>query len=300
MDLDQVSKSQMRDFLNRPHSFNDDLKYNLRLSTGISIGMFLFYLFFQPLDLKNADFDNKLVIIAGFGFITFGILGINLILLPFAFSRFFQTGKWNLLRDILFNGLIWILISTAYTFYARYVGLIEITYHSMLRLLLLGLAPVAILVVVNQNKILKRYLQNALDLTKKADSVSENLNDEEFEIQSEIKSERIRLKPKQLVLVKSANNYVEVFWQHGEEIRKRLIRTTLTKLEMQLRQYPVFIRCHRTALINKLYIESIKKSTQGLQIRMKGINEVIHVSRKYALKVKENMSTSSFSVVSGE
>lgn len=300
MDLEQVSKSQMRDFLNRPHSFNDDLKYNLRLSAGISIGMFLFYLFFQPLDLKNADFDNKLVIIAGFGFITFGILGINLILLPLAFSRFFQTGKWNLLRDILFNGWIWILISTAYTFYARYVGLIDITYHSMLRLLLLGLAPVAILVVVNQNKILKRYLQNALELTKKADATSESLEEQEFEITSEIKSERIKLRPKQLVLVKSANNYVEIFWKHGEEIRKKLVRTSLTKLEIQLRKYPVFIRCHRTALINKQYIESIKKGAQGLQIRMKGINEIIHVSRKYALKVKENMSTSPFSVVSGE
>ncbi|MCK5207989.1 MAG: hypothetical protein KAQ79_08210, partial [Cyclobacteriaceae bacterium] len=79
--------------MNRPYSFNDDLKYNLRLSTGISIGMFLFYLFFQPLDLKNADFNNKLVIIAGFGFITFFILGLNLIFLPYIFPKFFQTGK---------------------------------------------------------------------------------------------------------------------------------------------------------------------------------------------------------------
>ena len=152
----------------------------------------------------------------------------------------------------------------------------------------------------NQNKILKRYLQNALDLTKKADTNSEILDDHEFEITSEIKSERIKLRPRQLVLVKSANNYVEIFWKHGEEIRKKLIRTSLTKLEMQLRKYPVFIRCHRTTLVNKQYIESIKKSAQGLQIRMKGIEEMIHVSRKYALKVKENLSTSSFSVVSGE
>ncbi|MCK5102471.1 MAG: hypothetical protein KAR17_06635, partial [Cyclobacteriaceae bacterium] len=177
--------------MNRPYSFNDDLKYNLRLSTGISIGMFLFYLFFQPLDLKNADFNNKLVIIAGFGFITFFILGLNLIFLPYIFPKFFQTGKWNLIRDIILNAWIWILISTAYTFYARYVGLIEITIHSMFKLLLLGLAPVAILIVANQNKILKRYLQNALELTKKLDLEEKEKNeiDSEIIIESENKSE---------------------------------------------------------------------------------------------------------------
>jgi hypothetical protein len=40
----------MKALWNRPFSLNDDLKYNLRLSTALSIGMLLFYLFFQPLD----------------------------------------------------------------------------------------------------------------------------------------------------------------------------------------------------------------------------------------------------------
>jgi hypothetical protein len=188
----------MRDFLNRPYSFNDDLKYNLRLSAGISIGMFLFYLFFQPLDLKDEDINNRLVIIAGFGFITFLILGIALIFLPWIFPKFFQTGRWNLIRDIILNGIIWILITTANTFYARYVGLIEINYHSMFKLLLLGLAPVAILIVVNQNKILKRYLQNALELMKNLESDDENKTrkDAEIVIESESKSESLAFKNK--------------------------------------------------------------------------------------------------------
>ena len=87
----------MKDFLNKPYSFNDDLKYNLRVVTGISFGMFLFYLFFQPIDLKNEDFNNRLVIIAGFGFITFFILGLALIFLPWIFPKFFQQLDYNML-----------------------------------------------------------------------------------------------------------------------------------------------------------------------------------------------------------
>lgn len=289
MDLNQIPRSHMRDFLNRPYSFNDDLKYNLRLSTGISIGMFLFYLFFQPLDLKSEDVNNRLVIIAGFGFITFFILGIALIILPWIFPKFFQTGKWNLIRDIILNAIVWILISTAYTFYARYIGLIEITYHSMFKLLLLGLAPVAILVVVNQNKILKRYLQSALELVKKLepeDVQKDNLN-EEIVIESDNKSESLNLNIRDLVLVKSANNYIEVYWKNHDEIKKKLLRNTLTRVEKQLKPYSDFIRCHRTSLINGQYVEKLSGGIQGNQIKLYLIEEPIPVSRQYSLSVKE-------------
>ena len=290
MDLNQITRSQMKDFLNRPYSFNDDLKYNLRLSTGISIGMFLFFLFFQPLDLKNADFNNRLVIIAGFGFITFFVLGLNLIFLPYIFPKFFQTGKWNLIRDIILNASIWLLISTAYTFYARYVGLIEITYHSMFKLLLLGLAPVAILIVVNQNKILKRYLQNALELTKKLDLVEKTDPENQISIESDNKSESIKVDLNNLILIKSANNYIEVFWKKDDEIHKTLLRNTLTKIENQLKSYPNFIRCHRTSLINKSFVQKLTRGSQGLQIRLAGMENLIPVSRQYSLKVKEQIT----------
>lgn len=291
MALNQIPRSHMKDFLNRPYSFNDDLKYNLRLSIGISIGMFLFYLFFQPLDLRNEDLNTRLVIIAGFGFITFFILGLNLIFLPLIFPKFFQTGKWNFIRDVILNAWIWILISTAYTFYARYIGLIEITAHSMFKILLLGLAPVAILIVANQNKILKRYLQNALELIKSQDQ-DDNENPENKDsiiIASDNKSESITIASESLVLIKSANNYIEVFWVGEEKMQKKLIRNTLTNIENQLKKYPNFIRCHRTALINATYIEKKAGDSHGLQIKLKGLNELVPVSRQYQLKVKENL-----------
>ncbi len=292
MDLNQIPRSQMKKFLNRPYSFNDDLKYNLRLSIGISIGMFMFYLFFQPLDLKNADLNNRLVIIAGFGFITFFILGLNLIFLPFIFPKFFQTGKWNLIRDIILNVCIWILISIGYTFYARYVGLIAITLHSMFKLLLLGLAPVAILVVANQNKILKRYLQNALELIKKLDQEEgeDAGHPAEFTFESDKKSESLKVDLNTVMLIKSANNYIEVFWKKDDEVHKRLIRNTLTKIEGQLKSQPNFIRCHRTALINKSFVQKLFGGSQGLHVRLKGFDELIPVSRQYSMKVKEQVT----------
>ena len=283
----------MKDFLNRPYSFNDDLKYNLRLSIGISIGMFLFYLFFQPLALKNEDFNNRLVIIVGFGFITFLILGLNLIFLPCIFPKFFQTGQWNLIRDIILNAWIWILMATANTFYSRYVGLIEITYHSMFKILLLSLAPVAILVVTNQNKILKSYLRRALELTKILDAEENEKTNVSVEliIESDNISDNLKVNLKNLLLIKSANNYIEVYWKNGDQIRKKLLRNTLTKIENQLKNYSTIVRCHRTTIVNTFFIKKLIKGSHGLQLRLEGLDELIPVSRQYALKVKEQITS---------
>ena len=162
----------------------------------------------------------------------------------------------------------------------------------MFKLLLLGLAPVAILIVVNQNKILKRYLQNALELTKKLDQEEKATmnHEDEIVIESDNKSESIKVNLNELLLIKSANNYIEVFWKKEDKIHKQLIRNTLTKVEMQLKNYPNLIRCHRTSVVNKSAIHKLTGGSQGLHIRMEGLDELIPVSRQYALKVKEQIN----------
>jgi DNA-binding LytR/AlgR family response regulator len=161
----------------------------------------------------------------------------------------------------------------------------------MFKILLLGLAPVAIQIVVNQNKILKRYLQNALELTKLLEK-EEDKPDEEDEIllDSDNKSEALKLNLKNLVLVKSANNYIEVYWMDDEVSKKQLIRNTLTRIEQQLSRHKNFIRCHRTAVINRDYIDEKHRDAHGNQIKLKGIEEPVPVSRQYKLKLKESLA----------
>jgi DNA-binding LytR/AlgR family response regulator len=109
-------------------------------------------------------------------------------------------------------------------------------------------------------------------------------------IESENKSESIKVDLNNVLLIKSANNYIEVFWKKDDEIHKKLIRNTLTKVENQLKIYPNFIRCHRTALVNKSFILKLTGGSQGHQIRLEGLDELIPVSRQYALKVKEQIN----------
>ncbi|MCD4737564.1 MAG: hypothetical protein K8R53_16100, partial [Bacteroidales bacterium] len=82
--------------LNKPYPFFDELVYNLKVIAGISMFLFLFILFFQPVELQDFEFNSKLLIITGFGGITFLLLGLNHILLPSIFPKLFLYGNWRL------------------------------------------------------------------------------------------------------------------------------------------------------------------------------------------------------------
>ena len=278
----------MLDFLNKTYPFNDDPKQNLKVIFGISLGLFLFMLFFQPIELMTTDFNNKLLIIAGFGGITFFSLVLALIIAPSVLPGLFLSGKWNFKRDIVLNTCIWVLISVASTFYARYVGQTNITFYSVFVIVFLSLVQVAILIIANRFETLKIKLQSALNLNDKPDiTIKEGNEPVEIEFDSDNKFEKISLQLNEIIMLRSADNYVEIFWEKYGEIKKKLIRQTLQNIEYLLIQHPQIIRCHRTCLFNTNYVSKLNIYPQGYKLKLKYIEEEIPVSRQYILKVKE-------------
>jgi len=212
----------MQDFLNKSYPFNYDLKQNLKVILGISMGSFLFILFFQPIELKTTDFNNMLLIIAGFGVITFIFLVLALIIAPSILPRLFKSGKWNFNREIVLNTCIWVLNSVAFTFYTRYVGQTNITFHSVFIIVLLCLLQVIVLIIVNRFEILKIKLQDAPNLEKESDKISAEENEPDgIVFFSENKSEKINLQPNKIILLRSADNYVDILWEEEGEIKKK-------------------------------------------------------------------------------
>jgi len=278
----------MLDFLNKTYPFNDDPKQNLKLSLGLSLGMFLFILFFQPIDLMTTDFNNMLLIIAGFGVITFFSMVLVLIIAPSVLPGLFMSGKWNFKRDLVLNTCIWATISVASIFYARYVGQTKITFYSVFMIVFISLVPVAILIITNRFEILKIKLHDALNLNKKPDKISVEENESyEIEFVSETKSEKISLQLNEIIMLRSADNYVEIFWKKEGEIKKKLIRQTLHNTEYLLTKYSQIIRCHRTCIFNTNYVSKLNIYPQGYKLKLNFIEEEIPVSRQYILKVKE-------------
>jgi len=57
----------------------------------------------------------------------------------------------------------------------------------------------------------------------------------------------LRLRPDQLIALSAANNYVTVYYLEEDTLRKKLLRSTLTKMQKEV---PQLLRVHRSYLIN--------------------------------------------------
>jgi hypothetical protein len=166
-------------------------------------------LFFQPLDPPVNEFNRKLLILAGFGIIHLLLLAVCRIVIPSVLPGLFQSEKWTIKKEAVLHLLFLILNSVAFAFYARYVGKIEINFHIAVNIVLISAASVAVLVIINEYKFLKTKLQSFMTQNQDIDVQepdADTLNGIEFE--SENQSERFFLFPEQIILIKSAGNYI--------------------------------------------------------------------------------------------
>lgn len=279
----------MSDFLNKPYPFTTDLRYLLKLVFGISIGIFLFILFFEPLQLNSADAETYILTIAGFSGICFLLTCLLKIILPLAFRGSLRIETWDLKREIVLEFLIWSLNSVAFCFYLVYVGRVPLNMFLAFRIVLICLSiPVTILMIneINNQKNLLvelRYRNRELEAQQASNGSGKN---EYLELASENRAEKLRIKPEDLILVRSAENYVEVLYRQDESLQKKLLRATMVNIEKQLEAFPEMVRCHRTCIVNTEKGVSLQRIPQGIRLRVPGYGESIPVSRQYLITVK--------------
>jgi hypothetical protein len=276
---------------NKLNHFIELLNEKLRLFLSISVGIFLFILFFQPFPLNRFDFNDRLLFVAGFGAIVFLLMYLVSVAIPLILQKKNQIENETVFPASLNGFVILILCSVAFAFYLRYIGLVNISFYIMLKVILISLAPPVVLKVYdniselkNNNELLiieKKIIQQQIDKFE-----ADNLN-KSIEFNSETNTENLTLLVAEVALIKSADNYVEIVYKEGDKLRKKLIRSTLKNIELQLKQYSSFIRCHRVCIVNIHYIEKLDRNFNKHWLTIKQYHEQIPVSRQYLLKLKE-------------
>lgn len=273
--------------LNKKYPFNDNLKINVRSIISVSLGIFLFLLFFQPFNIQNPDFNNRLIILATFGVIALVLLSIARLVIPTIFTRAFSEDRWNIKKEIVINLLFVIFNSVAFSFFARYVGKTPVTFLVVIIIAIISIAASMVIVVINRIYMLKLQMEELkAAIPSKVENEPENVK-ALIEFDSENKNEYFKLFVDQLILIKSASNYIEIYYKEEGKLHKKLIRNTLKSTELLLTDHPEIIRCHRSYMINKKYVRTLKSGSDGLLIELFDYPHEVHVSRQYAVSVKE-------------
>jgi predicted house-cleaning noncanonical NTP pyrophosphatase (MazG superfamily) len=272
--------------LNNPYPFDDDLKHNTKLIFFISLGIAAFLYLLQPLDIGLLSTNKKLYFIVGIAVITFLTMSLNLLLVPSLFPEKFSSAVWTIKKEIIWDLIILSISLIGYFFYGHFLGIMQISFSLVVKLLLTAIFPISALIIVNQNRMLRSNLVMANELNKK---LKENKLSGEKIVQfvSDYQKDSLAIKVSLIVLIRSANNYIEVSWREMQEVKTQMVRCSLIYAENLLKDDKFIFKCHRSYLVNINYIDKVEGNSQGYKLYLENVPVPVPVSKVFAQKLKE-------------
>jgi len=271
---------------NKPYPFNDNLKHNSKIVFFISVGVLLFLWILQPFDISLLPAPEKYYLIVGFGVITFLSLSLHLLFLPSIFPKTFSSSKWNIKKEIFWN--LWILftILTGYFFYCKTLAILIFDFDMVIKLILTAIIPITGLIIINQNRMFRSRF-------KLADEINKKLKDHKLKLEeiiyfnSDYQKDSLAIKVNLLLFIRSANNYIEVFWKEGESVKNQMIRCSMAYAEELLKEHKFIVKCHRSYIVNISYIDRFEGNLQGYKLYFENVEFPIPVSKNFAGKLHE-------------
>jgi len=276
----------MLSIFNKPYPFNEDLKHNVKNIFFISAGVFVFLFLFQPFEISSLPTRGKYYLLGGLCFSTFLSLSLNLLLIPSFFPRLFRSATWNIKKEIAWD--TWMLFTTlaGYFFVNNSLGIEKFVFYTVIKLVLIAVIPITLLIIINHNKILRSNLKLADDMSKKLWE-NKRVQEKIITFNSNYQKDSLSIKISSLLLVKSANNYIEVFWKEGKSIKNQMVRCSMTYTEELVKEYKFIFKCHRSYIININYIDKIEGNSQGYKLFFEDFSIPVPVSRNSISKLQE-------------
>jgi DNA-binding LytR/AlgR family response regulator len=209
-------------------------------------------------------------------------------------SSWFDEQKWTVGKEILFVMLHLAVIAGANMIYTklRYPGQVQgFPYLQWVGVTcLIGLAPVTASVLFNQYRWFKR---NRAEAAAISDQIPQKQVDtpaipaSQITLTGDNQGEILEMDISDFIYAESADNYVVVHYLQRETQTNQIItpsanfilRSTLKRIALQLKDHPQVKQCHRSFLVNTHHINSADGNAAGLRLTLAHGGAVVPVSR---------------------
>jgi len=291
MSLNQT-RNKLVDFLNNSFTLLDSTKDKLFLIIFCAFFSTFFIYFYQPLNITTWQHDSSIgnfLTIWSAGFLGALMLCITqLIIRPKVKLNTFTVGQF--LLWVFFEFLL--LAILFFALYAEWKNpfwqefLLTLRYTISLTIIPYFLACLLIAV----RKLSNPVKAEAISPISKPPLPKPILPLAQHAFKDENGKIMLAIKPTQLLLLKSENNYTAVFFLQNEQVEKKLIRTNLKKLESELSEFPYLLRIHRSHMVNLEKIASVERKKGSFQIYLTQLPEMpLKVSESYKAIFEEQI-----------
>lgn len=205
--------------------------------------------------------------------------------MPKVFPKVLSNENWTITKELLW--VVWILLGIAlfnwvYTnlFYDQprfdLLSYAVVAFYTIL----IGLMPAIGVILYKESQQLKSQVAA---VSEKIMTTREGV----AQFISENEKEKLSIPRGQILLISSAGNYCEIFFERENKLEKALLRNKISNLEKSLQEFPEIIRCHRKHIINIDKVLMLDGNTQGYKVKLFHMNELIPVSRSYTHAVSK-------------
>lgn len=214
------------------------------------------------------------------------MIAIHFILLPIIFPRYFDDQNFGFWKQVLMFFLVffWMTVYVEIldsTFSHRgfsWISFRDKFYYSFL----VGLFPVAAVTLGKQWIMLRRYKAGAATIAipvKEEHPEKLVYSTRTFYLKGENRNEVFECPIEELLFVKAADNYVEIWFVKGEKVQTSLIRSSMKNVLAGINELPTLYRCHRSYIVNLSAVSSVSGNAQGYLLSMTHGEEQVPVSR---------------------
>lgn len=282
--------------LNQPYPFNNNFKHNLRTIAFVCMGFMLITLYFQPFGINflASPKDGYFVLIIGL--VSAATFFINTLIFPGLFPKLFESDSWTVRKEIIWNIGMFIVMIAGFTVTARIFRISGMESLTFFRSAALALLPLVLFNLSNYNNSLKSKVSQVIDsgrhwLAEERKAATHSTGNEHIKIESDNGKEVFEEDLKNIVLIQSASNYIEIFFREGAIIRKQMIRQTLSNVESLLSEFPNIKKCHRCCLVNINQISRLTGISPNYTLEANGLDFRIPVARQNVTKFRKLISS---------
>lgn len=290
----------------RPYFVNTHTMTNFFVSLGLGAFIFLFLYIFRPFDIELVGSDLFLYTI-GFGGVTFMVTFICCLLFFTILKTYANNETWTVGKNIFF--LTFTLLAIAFcNHWYNLIGL-EIFHHmrpislynSVLNTLIVGVFPIVLYTLYTEIYFRKKREKIVSAIMKKKKSLSQHeihtyqpshktKTSNELTLLADNKKNALQFSVNQLMYVTSEKNYSSFFIKTDTRVEEKILRLTLHEVMNQLSNQKDIVRCHKSYIVHKNWIQKISGNARGYQLHMKHLDFTIPVSRNFSKSILHSIS----------
>lgn len=262
-----------------PYSYpkSKSVKEILASSFAAGILVYLFLIIFQPFGTENFHHPYKYIILFPYTL----IFGASFFISNISVSRF---KDWSIGSELLKIFIILLLGSVLSYFYnIFFISHVKPSFENYGYMLLYSLAvgiPISTIYMLARYIYLKNIHENiARDIAPQL-MMNQTLHSKDKVLKISAANLEVTMTEEDFICAQSMENYCTLYFLENQEIKKLLIRVSLSSVLKQIETDSIK-KCHRSYIVNLRKVRNLKGNAQGYKLNLQEIDFDIPVSRSF-------------------